>query len=62
MPDLPTCECVEAEPQIDKVRSIYCAVRLLADEPASLPECGCGLPLNDLLDNIYCAILAWGEL
>jgi len=62
MPDLPTCDCVEAQPQIDKLRSIYCVVRQLAGNDSSLPECGCVNTVNDLLDNIYCGILIWGNL
>lgn len=58
---LPTCECVEGLPQIDKLKAIYCAVRELAGNPASLPKCGCVNAVNDLLDNIYCGILIWGE-
>lgn len=59
---IPTCECVKGQPQIDKLRSIYCAVRELAGNDPSLPECGCVLTVNDLLDNIYCAALIWGAL
>jgi hypothetical protein len=57
---LPTCECVEAQPQIDKLKSIYCAVLELAGNDPSLPECGCPQTVNDLLNAIYCAILIWG--
>jgi hypothetical protein len=58
---LPTCECVEAMPQIDKLKAIYCAVRGLAGEPDTLPHCGCVNVVNDLLDNIYCGLLIWAE-
>lgn len=59
---LPTCACVEAQPQIDKLRSIYCVTRAVAGSPDSLPDCACVHTVNDLLDNIYCSIVAWGEL
>lgn len=59
---LPTCACVEAQPQIDKLRSIYCVTRALAGSPDSLPDCACVHTVNDLLDNIYCSIVVWGEL
>lgn len=59
---LPTCECVEAQPQIDKLRSIYCATRELAGNAPGLPECACVQTVNDLLDNIYCALLIWRSL
>jgi len=61
MPDLPTCECVKAQPPLDKLRSIYCAARELAENDSSLPPCECAgaMSNNELLDNIYCALRIW---
>lgn len=61
---LPTCECVKAQTQTDKLKSIYCVARQLAGEDPSLPTCDCanGMTKSSLLTNIYCAFLIWSGL
>jgi hypothetical protein len=60
MPELLTCECVEAMPPLDRLTQIYATLfELAGDDTLPAVECVAGKPPWSRLDDIYCAARAW---